>query len=179
MNPQAMANADDRKKVYTGDVRLGSQVDTDTWLTPRFVLSQLGEFDLDPCAAACNPGWTGAKKSITKAENGLECAWVGRVFMNPPFSRTASWLAAHAEHGNGISLVAASVESGVWHKYVWTSAKGILLLRGRTRFCNPDGTTTTGKPLRSIALIAWTEYDASVLFRSDLAGVMLSNWVRR
>lgn len=165
------------RKQYTGHPDLGRNVDPDTWLTPRWILDCLGPFDLDPCAAEIAPQWVGCARSFTKAENGLLLAWKGRVFMNPPFSSTSTWLRKHAEHGNGISLVPATVESEVWRKFVWPKAKGILLTHGRIRFCNPDGSTTTGRPLRSIALIAWTEFDLRFLMRAPIAGVLLRTWL--
>lgn len=176
-NPQAMA-AVSKRAPYDGDPNLSSPVDADTWLTPRYILTQLGTFDLDPCAAACNPHWV-SDGAMTILEDGLRQPWHGRVFMNPPFSKTSLWLERHAEHGIGISLVPATVESQVWRKHVWTKSMAILMLHGRTRFCNPDGSATTGRPLRSVALIAWTAEDGDVLGRSSLAGVFLTNWSQR
>lgn len=176
-NPQTMACVRARKE-YTGHELLGAHVDRDTWLTPRYVLDQLGEFDLDPCAAAACPDWV-CKWSFTKADNGLVHPWCGRVFCNPPFSETQRWIEKCAAHGNGVSLVPASVESRVWRKFVWPKASAVLLLHGRMRFCNPDGSTTTGRPLRSIAIIAWTPADAEVLSRSALAGILLTEWRQR
>lgn len=177
-NPQAMAEVSKARREYAGHPALGAAVDRDTWLTPRYILDQLGAFDLDPCAAAAVPNWT-APRAYTAAENGLTQEWFGRVFMNPPFSNTATWLAKHADHGRGVSLVPSVTESNVWRDYVWTRARGILLLHGRVRFCNPDGSSTTGRPLRGIALIAWTAEDAAVLRDSSLAGVFLGQWSRR
>ena len=173
-NPRAMAAVSKRLE-FTGSALLGQDVDTDTWLTPRYILSCLGDFDLDPCAAEAQPYWT-APLSFTKPEDGFNREWRGRVFMNPPFSNSAPWLRKHGEHANGISLVAASIESTVWREVVWKKAIAILLLHGRTRFCNPDGSSTMGRPLRSIALIAWTARDAEVLADSGLAGVFLKDW---
>lgn len=96
--------------------------------------------------------------------------------MNPPFSNTRAWLRRHARHGRGISLVPATVEATVWQQEVWPKAKAILLLSGRTRFCNPDGSNTTGRPLRSIALIGWSGADMDALSDSKLAGVLLTAW---
>ena len=176
-NPQAMAAVSERKQ-YMGDPALGSMVDGDTWLTPRFILSTLGAFDLDPCATPLAPGWT-APRGLTVEDDGLSAEWSGRVFMNPPFSNTGPWLRRHAEHGNGISLVPAAVESKVWREVVWLKARGILLLHGRTRFCNPDGSSTQGRPLRSVALIGWTLEDAQVLKLSPLAGVYVDAWQQK
>lgn len=175
-NPQAMAVS--KRRAPGGDAVLSNIVDGDTWLTPRWILSQLGEFDLDPCAADCNPAWV-CPNYYLKSLNGLLLAWSGRVFMNPPFSNTARWLEKHALHGHGVSLVPASVESRVWRAHVWPKAKAVLLLHGRTRFANPDGTSTTGRPLRSIALIAWSGSDAEILQASSFAGVLLKLWDQR
>jgi hypothetical protein len=177
-NPQAMA-AVSKRVVFGGLALLSETVDADTWLTPRYILDQLGSFDLDPCAAERVPDWTKAKKTLTKAMNGLVTPWRGRVFMNPPFSDTSRWLERHASHGEGISLVPATVESKVWREKVWRLASAIFLLHGRTRFCNPDGSTTTGRPLRSIALIGWSEADAAILRNVTFAGVLLEAWEQR
>lgn len=176
-NPQAMAISKARR-TYDGHPDLGAAVDRDTWLTPRYILDQLGAFDMDPCAADAAPLWV-APAAWTKAEDGLRQAWSGRVFMNPPFSDTAHWLEKHATHGRGISLVPAVAESNVWRKYVWAQARAVLMLHGRVRFCNPDGSATTGRPLRGVALIAWTPEDAAVLHATTLAGVLLEQWDRR
>jgi hypothetical protein len=177
VNPQALG-AVSKRKSYDGDPRLGQAVDGDTWLTPRWILSQLGSFDLDPCAAAAAPDWV-ARHSYVLPLDGLEMTWFGRVFMNPPFSNTVPWLERHAEHGRGISLVSASTESTVWRELVWKKAQGILLLAGRTRFSNPDGSITTGRPLRPVCLIAWSPADREILEASTLAGVFLTSWSQR
>lgn len=167
-NPQAMASAANRKRA-----------DTDTWLTPRYILDYLGRFDLDPCGAHQRPDWTGCQKQFTSLSDGLAASWEGRVFCNPPFSNAAPWIERCSKHRNGITLVAASIESIAWRKFVWPSAKAVLLLHGRTRFANLDGSQTTGRPLRSIALIAWTDSDRLVLEGSPLAGVLLTDWRQR
>lgn len=168
-----------KRKAYTGHPALGVDVDRDTWLTPRYILSELETFDLDPCAAEIRPEWVGATHAYTIRDNGLIQPWTGRVFMNPPFSSTSNWLHKHSEHGLGISLVPAMVESEVWNSCVWKKARAILFLRGRVRFCNPDGSATTGCPLRPVCLIAWSADDCRVLFRSHLAGVLLTSWALR
>jgi len=177
-NPQAMAAVSKRLE-FGGDPLLSTAVDVDTWLTPRYLLSELGSFDLDPCAARGNPTWVCPHSFTGVDRDGLTEVWTGRVFMNPPFSNTAPWIRRHAEHGDGISLVPASVESVIWREVVWKQAKALLLLHGRTRFCNPDGSATTGRPLRSIALIAWSDRDRAVLEASRLAGILLTTWNQR
>ena len=162
VNPQSMA-------------AVGQIESRDIWLTPRWILEHLGSFDLDPCAFDGEP-MRCAPRYFTEAEDGLRHIWEGRVFCNPPFSNTAGWLDRCAGHCNGISLVPASVDSIVWRNKVWKYAKGVYLLHGRTQFCNPDGSTTTGRPLRSIALIGWHQADALILARAPFAGVFVDTW---
>lgn len=50
-NPQAMA-AVSKRSFIEPHPELSVIQDADTWLTPRWILDQLGKFDLDPCAAA-------------------------------------------------------------------------------------------------------------------------------
>ena len=164
---------------FGGDSLLSTAVDVDTWLTPRYLLDHLGYFDTDPCASDQNPLHVGAFRHWAKADDGFNREWIGRVFMNPPFSNTGPWIRKHAEHGNGISLVPASVESVVWREVVWRRARAVLLLHGRTRFCNPDGSATTGRPLRSIALLAWSDHDAAILEAAPFAGILLKSWNQR
>lgn len=173
-NPQAAAAVIARRG-YDGHPELGCEVDQDTWLTPRYILDRLGPFDLDPCAAISNPGWV-ASRFYTKLDDGLTREWCGRVFMNPPFSQTSRWLARHSAHGLGMSLVPSTTESQTWRKCVWHNASAVLLLHGRVRFANPDGSATTGRPLRPVALIAWDSYERGVLERCGLAGVLLTDW---
>lgn len=173
-NPQAMASVSLRT-VYQGHPELGVDVDADTWLTPRFILDSLGAFDLDPCATAQNPKWV-APKCYTAVDDGLNQPWSGRVFCNPPYSNTIPWVHKCADHANGVTLIPASVESKVWREVVWMRASALLFLAGRTRFCNPDGSATRGRPLRSVVLIAWTDEDAKVICGSGLAGVTVTRW---
>lgn len=59
---------------------------TDEWYTPKEIVDALGEFELDPCAAAAEFRlWDTAKEHITKEQNGLTYDWGGRrIWLNPP-----------------------------------------------------------------------------------------------
>lgn len=123
--------------------------DTDTWLTPLWIVEPLGPFDFDPCACPACPERI-APNYIAEPADGLREPWKGRAFVNPPYSNTAVWIERAASHGNGVCLVPATVETVVWRSVVWKRARGVFLLHGRTRFCALDGSTTTGRPLRSV-----------------------------
>jgi hypothetical protein len=47
------------------------------------------------------------------------------VWLNPPYgTSTARWLARMAEHGNGIVLIYARVETRMFFDYIWDRADG-------------------------------------------------------
>ena len=162
-----------------------------TYLTPREIVSPLGVFDLDPCAAPSPRPWPTAIRHIELPEDGLAAEWFGRVWCNPPFGREAAdWLAKMALHGNGIALVPARTETAMFYRSVWGVASGVLFLRGRPHFhAGSDCTVRHGKktifvrwgerfPFNSgapIALIAYGHMNAAVLRRSDLGHFVWSS----
>ena len=83
----------DWSKFTSHIVRTGKE-GTDEKYTPDWVLDLaievMGGIDLDPCADPRKR--VPASKHFTIEENGLQHGWDGRVFLNPPFSRTADWL---------------------------------------------------------------------------------------
>lgn len=54
-----------------------NQGDTNTWLTPEYIIKALGPFDLDPCAAPSPRPWPTAKFHIELPEDGLAASWSG------------------------------------------------------------------------------------------------------
>ncbi len=150
--------------------------DCDTWLTPEWIYSNLGAFDLDPCAAQAYPDRI-APHCYTVVDDGLCKIWRGRVFLNPPFSQLDRWLHEMVEHNDGIAVVPVAVENELWHKYVWSRASAVLFLKGRTKFVLPNGKPSEGRPRFSIALVAYGPNNRRALATSGLAGVFIPGWV--
>lgn len=112
--------------------------ETNEWLTPRYILDALGDFDLDPCAALDRP-WATARHHLTVKNDGLAKPWAGRVWLNPPYGElTGRWLEKMAMHRNGIVLIYARTETQMFFDHVWSKANGILFLKGRLSFGRPD-----------------------------------------
>jgi phage N-6-adenine-methyltransferase len=135
---------------------------TDAWLTPPDLLTRLGPFDLDPCAALDQP-WPTAAKHFTAADDGLRQAWAGRVWLNPPYSRTGPWLSRLAEHGNGTALLFARTDTKTFHAQVWRRAVALLFLAGRLNFHHPDGRRATANAGAPSVLVAYSWADAARL----------------
>ncbi|MGD9643848.1 MAG: DNA N-6-adenine-methyltransferase [Elusimicrobiales bacterium] len=148
----------------------GGGFNRETWLTPPHILQALGPFDLDPCAAPSPRPWPTAAQHIELPVNGLEQPWHGRVWCNPPYgAEAARWLAKLADHGNGIALVFARTETGMFFSQVWPKAHGILFLKGRLAFCHANGKPADAAGAPS-CLIAYGEDNARTLRRCRLEG---------
>ncbi len=108
---------------------------TDTWLTPLWLIRSLGEFDFDPCPYPEHPT---AKYSATG--DGLKMEkWVGRVWLNPPYSELGDWLDKLAFHGNGVALVFNRCDTKAIQKHL-RIASSVFFLEGRIKFLRPDFT---------------------------------------
>ena len=149
--------------------------DSHVWLTPPEILSSLGPFDLDPCAAPSPRPWPTAVRHIELPEDGLVAEWHGRVWCNPPFGRhTEAWLERMAAHGNGIALVFARTETAMFQRHVWPHAAAVLFLAKRPHFHRPDGSRATGNSGGPICLIAYGKNNADALRASSLQGAVLA-----
>lgn len=146
----------------------------DEWLTPRWILDALGSFDLDPCAPIVRP-WDTAKTHYTIADDGLSKEWRGRVWLNPPFNRNErpEWMRRMAEHGNGIMLVPAALETAPFREFVFGRAHGILALSKRPHFCDTAGVEADANSDCTICLIAYGESNLDCLLNSGL-GIVLT-----
>ena len=137
--------------------------DTTSWITPKWLLGVLGGFYLDPCACTPQP-WPCAKYQYTEADDGLGKDWSDRVWLNPPYGREAEkWMRKLADHGNGIALIFARTETKMFFDQVWNRANAVLFIRGRLRFCRPDGTEGRYEGGAPSVLVAYGRKNAVVL----------------
>ena len=60
----------------------------------------------------------------------------------------------------------------MWHDLIFPNVCGILFLRGRIKFCRPDGTPANTACAPS-ALVAYSERDFARLRESGLRGAFL------
>jgi hypothetical protein len=141
------------------------------WLTPPALIAALGEFDLDPCAPEVRP-WSMAKNHFSS--NGLERAWNGRVWLNPPYGNyLARWMSKGAEHGNCIALTFARTDTKVFHDVIFPGAAAMLFMSGRIRFHRVDGTAGDCAAAPSV-LIAFDVANAECLRTCGLRGKFIA-----
>src|SRR5699024_270656 len=119
--------------------------ETDEWSTPPSLLRPLsdavGGFDLDPCSGAEEK--TIAQVAHTEAENGLRQPWVGKVWMNPPYSEIADWMkkALDESHREDVECILALVPARTstrWVQDYATDSSAVAFLRGRLQFGDAD-----------------------------------------
>jgi hypothetical protein len=150
--------------------------DSQTWITPRWILEALGPFDLDPAGADPRP-WDCATETLTK--HGLSVPWYGRVFLNPPFDRyqVGQWISKLATYGNGIALLHARVEAE-WFEPCWDRASAILFLANRIFFHYPDGRRAEANSGAPACLIAFSQDNAERLRDCGIEGYLITGWER-
>ena len=146
------------------------KIGSDTWLTPMYIINELGPFDLDPCTPQNMP-WDTARKRYTKEQDGLKQPWDGYVWLNPPYGKqTGEWIKKLSDHGNGIALIFARTETNMFFEYVWHKADALLFLKGRISFHKEDGSMASSNAGAPSVLVAYG-YDAELaLYQCKLPG---------
>lgn len=152
--------------------------DTQTWITPKWIIDALGPFDLDPCAADPRP-WDCARINYTEKEGGSELQrdWFGRVWLNPPFHRyqVAAWVTRLSLHGDGIALLHARTEAE-WFAPCWKHGQGILFLADRLYFHYPTGQRAEANSGAPACLVAFSANDVYRLKTCGIAGWLVTAW---
>lgn len=115
--------------------RLTGGQDSVEWYTPPAVFDALGlQFDLDPCAPPGGVPWVPAARSYSIEDDGFAQPWTGRVWLNPPYGReTGRWVAKLGDHGDGVALVFARVDTA-WGQAAMRAADAVCLVAGRLSF---------------------------------------------
>lgn len=143
------------------------------WLTPEKYVSPLGRFDLDPCGA---PGHTLADRTLLleNGDDGLRDEWLGRVWLNPPYGKlTEPFIAKLAEHGDGIALIFARTETGMWFREIWPKADALLFVKGRISFLDADGVQAKANAGAPSVLVAYGRNNAEALRASGIDGAFI------
>lgn len=140
------------------------------WLTPPWILRELGEFDLDPCFSEPRP-WPTANLHYTAQDNGLIKPWHGRVWLNPPYgTQTPRWMQRIAEHeGGGIALIFVRTETATFFPWIWDNAHSFLFIKGRLKFCTVEGKEGGSAGAPSM-LIAYSDFDSDILAKAAFNG---------
>ena len=139
---------------------------TDIWLTPLNIINTLGPFDLDPCGESHHP-----TANTIYTQGGLEREWFGRVWLNPPYSAVETWLNKLIEHGNGIALVFARLDTK-WAQAIIPHTSSVFFPKGRLCFLTKELTTkgNAGAPSMFLSfgpIPNWKRLGSGLIWRMD------------
>ena len=160
------------KKTWKGAEET-NMVASDEWYTPEHVVRSFGRFDCDPCAAL-SPTFRTAGVMYNKFDDGLTKEWVGRVWLNPPYSKDLleAFVKKLASHGNGIALLFNRCDNVLFHDVILKNATAVKFLRKRIHFLKPDGSSGSQPASGSIA-VAFGKENVRSLEASELEGTVV------
>lgn len=131
------------------------------WYTPKkytdLVKEVMGAIDLDPASNDTAQSWIQADKYYTVLDDGLTKEWWGRVFINPPYSKTAGrsnqeiWaekLVNEYRAGNvteAIMLVKSAL-GYKWFQELWNTVNGVCF--ANELICFVDSSGNSSKPAK-------------------------------
>lgn len=141
---------------------------SDDYYTPPFVFEALDlKFDIDVCAPAGGVPWIPAKRHFSVIDDGLGQDWIGKVWMNPPYSKVTPWIDKFINHGNGVALIPAM--KSYWWKTAWDKADAILALPTDIKWIRADGRTRS--IMFTVMLVAMGEENVQSFHNSGLGRV--------
>ena len=120
---------------------------SDDWCTPQCVIDLVHEFwiggpDLDPCSTEHST--VSAQWDISPPDDGLEAVWSGlRVWLNPPYSDPAPWVARAVAHDGEVLLLLKLDPSTRWWQLLWTRDLSLCLPYKRLKFESQGEPSTT------------------------------------
>ncbi|NJO34530.1 MAG: hypothetical protein HC869_16765, partial [Rhodospirillales bacterium] len=120
----------------------------DEWSTPpeivELVRNFFGRIDTDPASNEAAQKRIKARCYFTKADNGLNQPWMGRVFLNPPYSRRliemfVDKLLVELASGRAIAaiLLVNNCADTAWFRKAARAAAIICFPQGRIKFIKP------------------------------------------
>lgn len=166
------------RKSGIGSHTLPGRGQTNDWITPKWLLERLGQFDVDPCQSLTQP-WPCAERGYTIVDDGLAQKWLRRerMFVNPPYGEEAwPFMERLAQQRNGIGLLFGRTETKMFSAHIWQEADAILFLAGRLTFFKPDGTKGKGNSGGPSVLVAYGKHNANCLKTCGLPGAFVTGW---
>jgi phage N-6-adenine-methyltransferase len=156
-NPQLTADLDfdtaaaaSSRQLWGNKPRIAQSAGHDKWFTPaeyvELARSVLGEIDLDPASCDAAQETVRAKKFLTAETDGLTRKWLGRVFLNPPYSHPLiddfiAKLCAelNAGHTAAAVLLTNNCTDTAWFHQAAAAADVFCFTKGRIDFREPTG----------------------------------------
>jgi len=138
------------RTIWGHNVRGTEGTGKNEWFTPQkyfsLVREALGAIDLDPATHEDAQAMIKATRYFTKADNGLEQEWRGRVWLNPPYAPplidqfVAKMIAElQAKHVMAAIMLTHSYTSSSWYQLALSFTDAICFASERVRFYDLEG----------------------------------------
>jgi hypothetical protein len=172
-----ISDAGDREYRRSDAIKAGRAIESgiaegqaDDWYTPGWIFDALAvRFDLDPCAPAdpAQRSCPADRYYSLPAEDGLQMPWRGLVWLNPPYSTPAPWVArmlGHVREGGSGVMLSHIPANAAWAVDVWRSAEVAVWLQA-VPFARPNG--ETHRPGYALMLCGWGPDAVAAVSRAD------------
>ena len=143
-----------------------------TWFTP-IEFKKLGVFDLDPCTVSYRPHDMAVENfEYDKEQCGLELAWHGDVWLNPPYGKEITpFIEKFIMHKKGVMLIFARMGNKDVQKVVKSGAC-FYMLRKRIHFIDKNHKKHTNAGADSCLVFYENKWKDKIL--STFEGVLMS-----
>jgi hypothetical protein len=141
--------------------------------TPKWfldlVIKATGPIDLDPCSNEWSIVPSRKKYLFSEGQDGLKMAWENNIFCNPPYgkdkvnktslkdwiNKAANSYKDHVEPNFQASLLIPCMpDRTFWHNGIFTTATGIIFVKGRLNFGDKGNWDTDSAPM-PVCLVYW------------------------
>jgi phage N-6-adenine-methyltransferase len=120
------------------------------WYTPAYIIEAarevIGGIDLDPASSEVAQRTDGARHYYTRASDGINRPWRGRVWLNPPYShdligKFVAKLCDHVAAGEVTDaiMVTSNQSDARWFHAAARAAERVCFTAGRVKFHRPCG----------------------------------------
>jgi hypothetical protein len=119
--------------------------DSDRYFTPRWIVDLVieqfgGIIDCDPCSDPLSDIPATHRFDAREGVDGLVKSWVGKCWVNPPYSDAQPWVLRAVQHaasgGEVIMLINASTDTSYWTSYVFEHGT-VAFVNKRVKFTKP------------------------------------------
>lgn len=131
------------------------------WYTPSYIIEAarmtMGSIDLDPATSLIANETVKAEQIFTKEDDGLNQAWSGNVWMNPPYaqpliSEFSDKLVSELTNINQACILVNNATETNWFQKILAESDAVCFLKGRVKFIDTYG-NASGAPLQGQAVI--------------------------
>lgn len=155
---------------------LDAGTNSDGWYTPAWLIEKArvvlgGAIDTDPASCEAAQSVVQAAMWYTKAQDGLQQPWRGRLWLNPPYSAPTPWARRAITEYRAGNVSAALILTNSYTETNWwqeLAAAGVMLFfRGRLQFWHPEKTSDRNRTGQTMCYLGPDVETFRETFRAD------------